>query len=378
MKIDNLRNNPALTKLELLVNGVQFPKGVELKENEAPERYIYDSSVATRLKLPSEIILPQNVISNVFLSENSPLSIMDRKLFYNGEEVCDIGFTPEAKFSKINLSDGTSASKVAVMYGLDIFAIFLNKYCIYFREGEECKFCSIEYTRKQKGKDNPINLKLAQVVETLRSALSLDRERFNYVMVTSGAYSNPDRGILEQMKYIDAMRKIDDGKLEYHLVTIPPVSQELLHKLAKEGPNTVAFDIEVFSPELFKKFCSGKEKQIGYDNWLKIFENSSKLFQKNAVKAGFVCGLEPIETLVQGMEFFGKLGIPSSLNIFHPDEGTALANHPRPSREYLLEAFKEQARINKKYDLIPIFPKFGRRSSLDTEVYRGFLDDNTS
>ena len=373
--INDLKKNSALTKLELLVNGVQFPKGVELKENEAPEKYIYDSSVTTQLKLPSEIILPENVISNVFLSKKSPFAIMDRKLFYEGEEVCDIGFTPEAEFSKRNLSDGTPASRIAVMYGLDIFAIFLNKYCIYFREGQECEFCSIEYTRKQKGKDNPINLKLNHVVETLRLAMNLDRNMFNYVMVTSGAYANPDRGIVEQMKYIDVMRTVDDGKLEYHLVTIPPVSQELLQKLAKKGPNTVAFDIEVFSPELFRKFCPGKDKQIGYDNWLKIFENSSKLFPKNAVKAGFVCGLEPIETLVQGMEFFGKIGIPSSLNIFHPDEGTALSNHPRPSREYLLEAFKEQARINKQYELIPIFPKFGRRSSLDTEVHRGFLDD---
>lgn len=376
--INTLRNNPALAKLELLVNGVQFPKGIELQENEAPEKYIYDSSVTTQLKLPSEIILPQNIISNVFLSEKSPLAIINRKLLYNGEEVCDIGFTPEANFSKKSLSDGTPASKIAVMYGLDIFAIFLNKYCVYFKEGEECEFCSIKYTRQKKGKDNPINLKLAHVVETLKLAMTLDRKLFNYVLVTSGAYANPDRGISEQMKYVDAMRKNDDGKLEYHLVTIPPTSTDLLKKLAEDGPNTVAFDIEVFSPDLFRKFCPGKEKQIGYDTWLKIFSHASTLFPKNAVKAGFVCGLEPIETLVQGMEFFGKIGIPSSLNIFHPDEGTALANHPRPSREYLLEAFKEQARVNKEYGLIPIFPKFGRRSSLDTEVYRGFFDDKTS
>lgn len=378
MKVDDLRNNPALAKLELLVNGVHFPEGIELKSNEAPERYVYDSSVTTRLKLPSEIILPQNIVSNVFLSEKSPLAIMCRKLFYNGKEVCDIGFTPEANFSRRKLSDGTPASKIAVMYGLDIFAIFLNKYCTYFRGDEECGFCSIEYTRQQKGKDNPINLKLAHVVETLKLAMSLDRESFNYVLVTSGAYANPDRGILEQIKYIDAMRNVDDDRLEYHLVTIPPVSTELLKKLAEDGPDTVAFDIEVFSPDLFRKFCPGKDKQIGYDNWLKIFSNASNLFPKNTVKAGFVCGLEPIDTLVQGMEFFGKLGIPSSLNIFHPDEGTALVNHPRPSREYLLEALKEQARTNKKYDLIPIFQRFGRRSSLDTEVYRGFFDDITS
>lgn len=371
--IEKLRKNPALLKLEILLNGVTFPKGVQLHRNEAPERYIYDSSVETRLTLPSELILPCNIISNLFLSESSPISVIGRKIYYCDQEVCDIRFNPEANFSKQTLSDGTPASKIAVMYGLDVFAVFLNKQCVYFKNGDGCRFCSIEHTRKRKGKDNLINPKLAQVAETLELAKSLDGDSFNHILVTSGAYASPDRGIIEQMKYINAMRDIENGK-EYHLVTIPPTSSELLQKLAHEGPDTVAFDIEVFHQDLFKKLCPGKEKQIGYDTLLRIFENASVLFPKNAVKAGFVCGLEPIETLVQGMEYFGKLGIPSSLNIFHPDEGTELLNRPRPSREYMLEALKEQSRVNAKYGLVPIFPKLGRRSSLDTEVYKGFFN----
>jgi len=204
----------------------------------------------------------------------------------------------------------------------------------------------------------------------------MDYNLFNYVMISSGAYPNPNNGILSQMKYIQNMRNVNKGKnKKYHLVTIPPTSNELLHMLAEEGPETVAFDIEIFDPDLFKKYCLGKEKQIGYERFLRIFEDASKIFQKNRVKAGFVCGLESRKSIINGMKFFGRLGIPSSLNIFHPDRGSKLENYPIPSSDYLSDVLIEQSKINDTYSLIPIFPEFGRRSSLDTEVYRGFFND---
>ncbi|MEK6819055.1 MAG: hypothetical protein AABY10_03925 [Nanoarchaeota archaeon] len=63
-----------------------------------------------------------------------------------------------------------------------------------------------------------------------------------------------------------------------------------------------------------------------------------------------------------------------ALNIFHPDKGTQMQKFPRPASEYVLEVLKEQNRLYKSEGLVPVFPEYGRRSSFDTEVYRGFFD----
>jgi len=372
--LNELRKNPALAKLELLVKGVEMQNDLQLNKEEAEEKYFYDSAKRGEGILPSEMILPQGIVSNIFVSEKSHYSIQNRKLFLNGKKVFDIRFTPEAKFSKEILSDGMPASRVASMYGLDVFSLFLNRKCSYFKNKIGCEFCSLDYTSKNKGKKNPFNPKVSQVVETFRKALEMDRSLFDYVLVSSGAYADPDKGIIEQMKYIKAMKDIDDGKIKYHLVTIPPKSDELLHRLS-EGADSIAFDLEVFDADLFRKYCPGKEKQIAYDSWLKIFEKSSRYFKKDSVKVGFVCGLEPLESLVDGMEFVGKLGLTPAVNIFHPDEGTPLVNSPRPPLEYVMDLVREQSRIYKQNKLVPVFPEYGRRSSLDTEIFRGFFDE---
>ncbi len=364
-------NKFAKIKLNLLTEGINENSSFSLKKNDAKATYIYNSSNNTSVDLPSEIILPNNITSNVFLTKNSNWNIQDKKLFYENKFVTNIGYTSKPNFSKEILSDGTSASKVAVMFGKDIFSIYVNRDCFLFQDSLGCHFCSANITKKRNVKNNLRMISKKQVQETFK--IGLEKDNFDNVMITSGTYKNFDKGILDQIDYLKSMKNIDTKGMNYHMVSMPPKSNELIHLLKYNGLNSIAFDIEVFDKELFKKYCPGKSKYFGYVQMLEKFEYAAKVLPKNFVKAGFVCGIEPIESLVEGMEYFGKLGIASSLNIFHPDPGTPLENLPRPSKKYLLEISQEQDRINQKYELIPIFEKFGRRSSLDTEVYRGFL-----
>jgi len=317
--------------------------------------------------LPSEIILPKGTLTNLFISNNSPYLLDNKAIYTKKGKISEVKFAPEPKFSKEILSDGTPASKVVSMYSPGIFSVFLNRVCSFAKDNNLCRFCSIEYTRNNKGKENSVNPSIKQVKEAFRIALKKDD--IKYIFVTSGAYSDPDYGILQQMKYIQAMNSVK--KISSHLTTMPPKSDNVLRWLAEHGPDTISFDIEVFDKKLFERYCPGKNKQIPYEDWLKIFKKAAKYFGKNRVKIGFVCGLGPLKSLVKGMEFVGKLGLVPAFNIFHPDEGTPLKNYPRPSSKYVLRAVKEQERIYRKYGLIPVFPHIGRRSSLDTEVFRG-------
>src|SRR3989344_572715 len=190
-EIEKLRENPALLKLELLANGIRGSSNFDIRENEAQDKYFYDNAKDLRGKVPSELILPQNVVVNLYNSQDSPFSIQGRKLFLNQEEVSEVRYTPEASFSSATLTNGKPMSRVATMYGLDIFAIFLNRGCVLFKTGEECQFCSLDNTRKTLGKANTVNPSLEEVTQTFKFALTNDKALFNYVVVSSGAYPDP-------------------------------------------------------------------------------------------------------------------------------------------------------------------------------------------
>jgi len=364
-------NKNARIKLGLLTEGLSVDSSFSLGANDARATYIYNSSNDVSFELPSEIVLPDNITSNIFLAENSRWRIEDKKLFYENRFMTTVEYTPMPNFSGEILSDGTLASKVAAMFGKDVFSIYVNRNCFLFKNSLGCHFCSTNIAKNGNGKENLKNITREQVQETFQ--IGLKKDGFNNAMITSGTYENFDQGILDQLGYLKAMREVDVKGVHYHMVTMPPKSNELIHAMRSSGLDTFAFDIEVFDKELFERYCPGKSKYFGYNQMLEKFEYAAKIFPKNSVKAGFVCGLESLESLTQGMEYFGKLGISSSLNIFHPDPKTPLENFSRPTREYLLAASQEQDKVNQKYGLIPIFEKFGRRSSLDTEVYRGFL-----
>ena len=358
-------------KLNLLTEGLNENSSFSLTEEDAEAKYIYNSSNNFPTKLPQEIILSNNITSNIFLTKKSDWEIQGKNLFHNGNLITEVKYTPRPKFLKEILSDGVPASKVVAMFGKDIFSIYVNRDCFLFNDSLGCHFCSSNVAKKDKSKKNLKKISPKQVQEAFK--IGLEKDNFQDVMITSGTYKDFDKGILDKINYLQVMKEIETKNIKYHLVSMPPKSNKLINLLKEKGLNTIAFDIEVFDKKLFEKYCPGKTKYFGHNLMIEKLKYAAKVFPKNSVKAGFVCGLEPLESLIEGMEYFGKLGISSSLNIFHPDPKTPLEKMPRPKKEYILKACQEQDRINQKYDLVPIFENFGRRSSLDTEVYRGLL-----
>ena len=155
---------------------------------------------------------------------------------------------------------------------------------------------------------------------------------------------------------------------------MPPKDYKKLEILKTAGLDSIAYDLELFNENLFKYYCPGKQEFFGYSNFLPAVENALKIFGKNNVKVGFVGGLEPVESLQEGMELFSSRGASIAINVFHPDPKTPLGNYARPTVDYLKAMVKAQRDVYNKYNVEPVFPVGGRRSSLDTEVYRGFFN----
>lgn len=378
--------NPAVIKLCLLCDGVRIHQEVlkQVGKKYAEDRFRYHR--ATRIPsgakfIPSEILLPEDIVCSVFIEEKSPWLIRKDKdnkpaLFYqDNQKVCRLSFPPRPKFYDLKLSNGKSCNQAAVMYGNYVFAIFIMGWCYFFKERLGCKFCSLKANWEGKGLGQQ-NLKFVtpQIAqEAARIAIKSDKERIKYVLYSSGSFPDNDQGFRIQTEVVRAVKK-ETPNLEHHFAIMPPNDLSLIKQMKKAGLNTIDFDMEIFNEKLFKKICPGKEKFYGHDKYVEALEYAVKIFGWGKGRCACVAGLEPLDSFLEGLHFMGRKGIPVDINIFHPDPGSKLENMPRPGKDFILAVSKEQSRVYKKYNFTSLFIVGGRRGSLDTEIYKGYFD----
>ncbi len=376
-------SNPGHLKLCLLSQGINVVgkrifKYAEFAENQYP--YGYSSKLVKKFKqVPSELILPGEVVVGLHFRKKSPWSLTyelkDKSIYltHKGKKITKVWFNPKPHFYGEKLASGLRCERVAVMYGLYTLSLFTRGWCYYFIQGLPCKFCSLAPTRSDLGKKNVLNISPQVAREAVQLALSLDKGRILYVNYTAGACRDNDLGIRMQLKVLRAVKKITPSQVKHHLLTIPPDDFSLIKELKAGGLGTLNFAIEVFDPDLFKEICPGKEKYYGYEKYMQVFDEAVRVFGKGKMYANFVAGLEPLASITRGFSYFAKRGIAPSVNVFHPDPGSKLADKAPPSIEYLLEVAKAQTEIYSRNHFKAIYPKGGTRNSLDTEVYRGFF-----
>lgn len=379
--------NSGLVKLLLLSFGVRISEKLLAETSRdnsiSKSNYYYDASNEEALckvyNLPSEILLPDDVETSFYVNRHSPLEIRRKgkhmlELFYLDTKISDLEFNYAPDFFNVTLSDGTKGKQYASMYGRYILGLFLSGYCDYPAKGKGCRFCSIRSTRADLGKQNILSLSPIKLQELVKLMTSKDKNRIKYVMYTAGTFPDVNNGIVFQAQRIQAMAAKLPKRVKHHLTTMPPTDFEKIRLLKEVGLETLAYDIEVYDKKLFEYFCPGKDKLYGRERMFDAISHGVNIFGHSKLKVGFVGGLEPLPSMKVGMQRFASIGAGVSINVFHPDTKTEMENYSRPSPEYLLEMVIEQRNLYKKYNLMPVFPVGGRRSSLDTEVHRGYFD----
>jgi len=54
----------------------------------------------------------------------------------------------------------------------------------------------------------------------------------------------------------------------------------------------ISFNLEVWSKDLFQSVCPGKDRFVGYENWLQSLEDAVALFGRGHVYSAMVAGIE--------------------------------------------------------------------------------------
>ena len=294
--------NPAMVKLCLLCDGVQIRKSVldEVGKTYAEDRFRYHRTTAIPKNIkyvPSEMLLPEDMVCSVFLEKKSPWLIKSDKnhqltLYYQEDQyVFPIGFTKRPKFYDIKLSNGKTCNQVAVMYGDYVLAIFVLGWCYFFQQGVGCKFCSLK-ANWEKGGLGQQNLKFVTpeiAQEAVRQAMKTEENRIKYVLYSSGSFPDNDEGFKVKTEVVRAVKK-ETPNIEHHFAIMPPNNLSLIKQMREAGLNTIDFDMEIFDENLFKKICPGKEKYYGHDKYLNAMEYAVKVFGWGKGRCACVAG----------------------------------------------------------------------------------------
>jgi len=368
-------------KASLLSRGLNFPIDIfsKYKGEFYANQYVYGNTSRVDLahRIPQVLLLGNEILSAVLRRENTPwtLDIEDNevRLYYSGNYVRTLGLPEVPAYFGQTLRDGTRTEDFISVAGEDTPGYFIFPECYYFEKAVPCGFCSLKGTRKSVAKKMATVFDREKVTEATRLFQNTPWRDIPIISFTAGTALTDDETRDQIIDPIHSTYDALDPKIPIHALVHPPHDFKLIDEYKKAGVTTIAFNIEVYDRELFKKICPGKDREYGYDKWMEAIEYARGVFGDYKVFCGLVWGLEPPESSMEGNAHFAERGIAIASNIFHNDPKSVLQKHPHPSEKDILDIARHLSGLYQRYsNCNTIFP-MSMRSTVDWEIKRGDL-----
>jgi hypothetical protein len=367
-------------KLELLCKGVSFTRDFleyyQIRTDHIEKRRAYGTGDSIILnsstRTPQEIILDGQIIAAANYNPDSDYRIaleQETPVLKHGNRTMKITFPSRPRSYGKYLSNGELFEKHITAYGNSTLGIFSPGHCYYFNDGNECKFCSLGSARETLS-DHKMRIKGDVAGEAVATAIKEESGRYKRVLLNGGTIPNYDKGYSIHLDLLERVKNTNlQSSLEYHLISMPPKDFRLFDRFKKIG-NNMSMSLEVFNPDLFSEICPGKARDYTRERFFAAFEAAVDVLGRGNVYAGFVAGMEPLESIIEGIEYFGDMGVVPAVAAFHPDAGSQYSNRQRPSVDFLMKLGKKMSEIYRKEGFQPLIEGSGR-NSLDTEAYLG-------
>lgn len=328
--------------------------------------------------LPQELyILPEKLIVAVNVNHDSKWKLTYKNGKYYVTDECnylnEVTFPKRPDFYDKTLSTGEKISQIITLYGGSALGFFVNENCAMVDIGKACKFCSIHQNRS-KGTDFVKIIKEEYINESLQTALHDSKVNITQVMINGGTFKDFDKNFSYYSRLTKLASQIihqSKKRVNLHLIVFPPTDMSLLGYF-KDTNAGIIINTEVFDPVLFKEYCPGKEIVLGRNKILDSLEKAAMVLGKGRVYSVIVGGLEPIESLYDGLVYLAERNVTPIINLLHTDPETPLENFKNPSVEFIMEMGQALQEVYEKYHLRAGYLDCGR-NSIDTEAYRGLF-----
>ena len=311
----------------------------------------------------------------------------------NGEAIARrIYFERKPRWYDMRTKDGIQMSAIAQGQTCLVF-VTMNKFCEFWNTGDQCLFCNINATLKDQkagGEDVIARIDPETIAEVVKTAITVDHH-YNQLIVSGGTILGKYKGQTELEFYITRLNAIKK-KLQAWIPTcvqVAPYDDEGLKRLHETGFSSLEPNIEVWEKKLFKWICPGKEKYIGYDEWIKRTIRAVDFWGPGLVNPNFVLGVEmakpygfedvssAVKSTAGGWDFLMSHGVLPRYNLWTTEAGSAFADQESPPLEYFIEIQRAYAELRWKHKFDPPFPATHSRYQYslnclhDFEYYHG-------
>lgn len=260
------------------------------------------------------------------------------QLFCCGEYLKNIEIPKADIMSDLLISSGTKIKDICLL-ATDRVRIQHSTNCYFKKCNVGCDFCEVE--------NHDFDFDMEDVFEAVDCYLNSTYE-FRHFLI-GGRSDKPSR----EAKEINAIAKhiMKHGKYPIYVMTVPPVSTKVLDEYYRNGVTEIALNIEIWNRPLAQKWMPGKGK-ISLEKYFKMLKYSVSLWgNKGNVRTSFIVGLEPFESLLEGVREVCKIGVAPILSVFRPIPFTKGENIVPPSNDELLNVYNEAQSICKEYNL---------------------------
>lgn len=300
----------------------------------------------------------------------SPYSLKNDQVFFNGSRLYDIELIPVPKFYSKLTSDNIPMKKIALVHGIDSLASTVIQTCEYWRKNLQCKFCGIELSLQS---GSTIRVKTPKQLREVVGA-AIEENLCRHLTLTMGSVDRPDKGAAIYGAIVKEIKEFYD--IPIHVQLEPPEKPEYLEDLYNYGVDTIGIHIESFDKKVLQEICPGKIS-ISLEKYKEAWKYGVKIFGENQVESYILLGLgETDSSIIEGSKLLMGIGVLPHVVPFRPIAGTPMETHPSPTSSRILKIFTQLAKILRDYGLDPTKNKAGcvrcGACSLLTEGFKYF------
>ncbi len=357
-----------LVKAGLLADGIRFdPSALEgiCEVYREQSRWLFDWNIGEHTYyLPEELLLPMDTVVQVRENRDSRwlCTVEDGVMVLkkDGKFVIEVRHIPRPDYYSLEASPDVIMRRIAPKRGQDCMVLNYAPFCMYWSNDNGCRFCNIVPNMKWTKDDLQVSKRsFEEVLKSTKAAF--DEGCVKHILLTGGYLSRrtkksgevvdrEDQIILDTVRAIQQALETDDVPVNVIRTAPEDLDLESIEKHKKLGVYSVAYNLEIWDPVLFAKYCPGKEEIQGRDHWLRALEVAAEVYGPGKVSTHFVTGFqEPEESLMEGIEWMSERGIASIPLVWSPVAGTPYSNFRAPRAEWFVETAYKVADIRLKH-----------------------------
>ena len=278
-------------------------------------------------------------------------------LTYKGEHIDYVTFPPYNDFYKQKTISGLPYVGNAVLQGIDWVAFQCLWPCEFAAAGKPCQYCysGLEFqSLAQRRKKLPKPVPAKDMAEIVSYAINVCG--CNSIQITGGSTFRGEKESTLILGYLQALNDyvgIENITGEILLYITPPEDLSLIDRYFELGATKIACSVEVWDEERAKIITPGKIEFTTRERHLRALEYIAGKYGPNKAFSNLIIGLESLETLAEGVEYFASRGIIPTSSTWMPAGCPVMGSMKAPDLDYYKEVTRIFGEAYMKYDLEP-------------------------